>query len=158
MVLIAKYPNTCPKCRHPIEIGDRIHWSPGMQPTHVSCPAASAPVPTPAAPPPPPLSPRLQKLEMLHTLFELFGEAPTHTHNITGEALLLHIRGTPRGPQRLAVLVTEDYIWYVAFPPDTTPNVFHQGTLGGGRRLGYTKEFADYLSALRLPGSEGLAL
>ncbi len=96
---------------------------------------------------------------MLHTLFELFGEEPTQTHTVNGEVALLHMRGGAHGPQRLAILITEEHIWYVEFPPDkTSANVFHHGKLGGGRRLGYTKELADYLYTLRLPGSEGVAL
>ncbi len=163
MVLVAKDKNTCPKCHQPINVGDKINWSRGRQATHGTCPVASTPPeplssPHATAPPAIPLPPRLQKLETIQTLFELFGEQPSQTYPLIGEALLLHLRSTPGGPQRLTALLTDEYIWYIVFPPfKRTPNVPDQGPLGLGRRLGYTPDLADDLRTLRVPGSEAFA-
>jgi hypothetical protein len=40
----AKFPSFCGRCKHPIEQGADIEWSPGTKPTHIECPTAAATV------------------------------------------------------------------------------------------------------------------
>lgn len=51
MIIQAKFASTCPKCGHPIPVGEKIEWVRGAKATHVTCPTtSSAPPRTTAAP------------------------------------------------------------------------------------------------------------
>jgi uncharacterized protein DUF6011 len=38
MTITAKFASTCPRCRTPIEAGDKVDWERGQKATHVNCP------------------------------------------------------------------------------------------------------------------------
>lgn len=38
--IIAKFPGTCPNCKHGIEPGTKVLWAPGRKAQHVECAAA----------------------------------------------------------------------------------------------------------------------
>jgi hypothetical protein len=40
MTIFAKFASTCPKCQHPINVGDKIDWARGQKAAHIVCPAA----------------------------------------------------------------------------------------------------------------------
>lgn len=37
MIIVAKYPSTCPACVQRIHVGERVHWSRGEKAIHATC-------------------------------------------------------------------------------------------------------------------------